>query len=93
MLAYSKDVLNFINESKSDWRKLMSSVNKNRFHKRGAYELLYNQLRMAGKETIEENIEMVTNHTLLTEINTRLIEQNCIPYTQQEIYDILDKIN
>jgi len=95
MLAYSKPVLNFINGSKNEWRKLMSneSTRKNRFHKRDKYEIIYNQLRLACKETIEENMELLTNHKLLSEINSRLYKQNAIPYTQDEIFDILDKIN
>src|SRR6478609_5063892 len=88
MLAYSKPVLNFINGSKNEWRKLMSneSTKKNRFHKRDNYETIYHQLRLACKETVDENIDMFTNHFLLTEINNRLIELNAIPYTPQEIF-------
>ena len=95
MLAYSNEVLNFINGSKNEWRKLMNTDNikRNRFHKRDNYEKIFYQLQLACKEQIHDNIELLTNHTLLTEINTRLIQLNAIPYTQEEIYDILDKIN
>ena len=66
---------------------------KSNYHTRHGYEQLLIQLRVSNWPFGSLVISKLSNITLLKEINDELLLAGCIPFTIDEMEDILDALS